>query len=175
MQPQHLILIGFMGTGKSTVGRILADRLGRPWTDTDTEVERKTGKTIPELFRERGEIFFREWEKRILEERLQKESGVITTGGGIVLDPTNVKRMKEAGWVVTLDASEEELIRRLDHDPSRPLLAGDLRERVRKLKRERAGAYDFADLYLDTTDLAPLEVTERILEKWKEVTGSAGV
>lgn len=170
MNGNHIILIGFMGTGKSTVGQILADQLGRPWTDTDAEVERRSGKSIPQLFQEEGEAQFRRWEKQVLQQVLKQEPGVVTTGGGVVLDPDNVARIRATGWVVALDASEEELIRRLEADESRPLLQGDARRQVVELKRRRQDAYDFADLFLDTSEESPPQTAAKILYQWKEVT-----
>lgn len=175
LEKHHLILIGFMGTGKSTVGRMLAERLGWPWVDTDTEVERQAGRSIPELFAEGGEVRFREWEKRILWKVTEGETKVITTGGGIVLDPANTNRIATSGWTVALDATEEELIRRLVSDQSRPLLEGNARRRVRELKRERQGVYDFADFYLDTTGLTPAASVERIIKSWKGCSDGGGV
>lgn len=172
---KHIILIGFMGTGKSTVGQMLAEQLECPWLDTDTEVERLAGKKIPRLFEEGGEAHFRRWEKKVLKQVLEQTPGVITTGGGIVLDPENVSWIRSSGWVVALDASEEELLRRLATDQSRPLLRGDARQRVRDLKRARQGVYDFADLFLDTTGSSPRETAAKILQQWKEMTGSSRV
>ncbi|GGA31549.1 shikimate kinase [Kroppenstedtia guangzhouensis] len=167
---KHIILIGFMGTGKSTVGQMLAEQLECPWLDTDTEVERLAGKSIPQLFEEEGEAHFRRWEKRVLQQVLEQTPSVITTGGGIVLDPENVFRIRSRGWVVALDASEEELLRRLTADRSRPLLRGDVRKRVTDLKKSRRNAYNFADFSLDTTGKSPQETAEKILQQWKEIS-----
>ncbi len=128
---KHIIVIGFMGTGKSTVGEILAEKLACSWLDTDTEVERISEKKISHLFDEGGEAHFRLWEKKVLKQVLEQAPGVITTGGGIVLDPENVSWIRSHGWVVALDASEEELVRRLATDQSRPLLRGDVQQWVR--------------------------------------------
>ncbi|SMO49312.1 shikimate kinase [Melghirimyces algeriensis] len=175
MSGKHLIIIGFMGTGKSSVGQVLAKRIGRTWIDTDLEVERKVNKSISELFEENGEACFRLWEKHVLIEALAERPAVITTGGGIVLDQDNVKQITDSGWVVALDASVDELIKRLKANTSRPLLSGDVRERVTQLKKKRQGAYDFADFHLDTSGLTPDEVSDRILRNWKEITDELGV
>src|SRR5690606_39339190 len=94
-EKKPLILIGFMGTGKTTTGKALARRLGLSLVDTDREIERKTGKRISELFREVGEEGFRDLESRVLKQVLAETPGVVTTGGGIVLRPENVRLMKE--------------------------------------------------------------------------------
>ncbi|GAA5344650.1 shikimate kinase [Planifilum fimeticola] len=161
-QRNLIILIGFMGTGKTTVGKALADRLKLPLTDTDQEIERKTGKRISELFREFGEEGFRDLESQVLKQVLDGTPGVVTTGGGVVLRPENVRLMKETGWVVALHASEEEILRRLAGTADRPLLLGDVRQRVSRLLNERRGLYDFAHVRVDTTGMTVAEVVDKI-------------
>ncbi|SFS79968.1 shikimate kinase [Marininema halotolerans] len=172
MQGKHLILIGFMGTGKSLIGRLLSERMELLVTDTDQEVERESGMLIPEIFAQEGEEGFRNREKRILANVLQREPQIITTGGGIVLLPENVHLMQKKGWVVALDATEEELIRRLSRDRSRPLLTGDVTEKVRRIKKERQGLYDFAHFKQDTTHNSPSKTAENIWRQWKAVFSS---
>lgn len=111
----------------------------------------------------------------MLKQVLEQAPGVITTGGGIVLDPENVSWIRSHGWVVALDASEEELVRRLATDQSRPLLRGGAQQWVRDLKRERQGVYDFADLFLDTTESSPEEIVVKIIQRWKEIAGGSGI
>jgi shikimate kinase len=161
-----LILIGFMGTGKTTVGKALADRLKLPLVDTDQEIEKKAGKRISELFQEFGEEGFRDLESRVLKEVLAGKPGIVTTGGGIVLRPENVRVMKESGWVVALHASEEEIVRRLAGNTDRPLLQGNIRQRVSRLLQERSGLYDFAHFQVDTTGLTVAEVVDQITAAW---------
>lgn len=163
-----LILIGFMGTGKTTVGEALAHRLKLPLVDTDQEIEKKTGKSISKLFQEYGEEGFRDLESRVLREVLTGEPVVVTTGGGIVLRRENVRVMKESGWVISLHAGEEEIIRRLAGNTDRPLLKGDIRQRVSRLLRERKGLYDFAHFQVDTTHLTVSEVVDRICRRLDE-------
>lgn len=164
---RHIILIGMMGTGKSTVGGYLGNQLHRKVTDTDQRVEQILGTEIPQIFRGQGENYFRDWETRILKEILQDSPHIITTGGGVVLRKENVDWMKKKGWVVALDASVDELCQRLQGDKSRPLLQGNLKERIARIKRERRGSYDFADLKLDTTGETPEETGQRILKMWR--------
>lgn len=170
-EKKPLILIGFMGTGKTTTGKALARRLGLSLVDTDREIERKTGKRISELFREVGEEGFRDLESRVLKQVLAETPGVVTTGGGIVLRPENVRLMKETGWVVALYASEDEIVRRLAATSDRPLLEGDVRQRVARLLRERRGLYDFAHFRVDTTGLTVVEVVDQICRRLPEDRG----
>lgn len=165
---RHIILVGFMGTGKTTVGELLARRLGRRMIDTDHDLEERRGKSIADIFRTEGEARFRELEHRILADWVHSPVPlVVTTGGGIVLRPDNVTLMKERGWVVALQAERDALIRRLRQDTSRPLLAGDLEKRIDHLLAERRHAYDFADVTVDTSHRTPGEVVEVIMNKYR--------
>ncbi|EJL41353.1 MULTISPECIES: shikimate kinase [Brevibacillus] len=148
---KNLILVGFMGTGKTTVGVALADSLGIAHHDLDAAIIEKEGCSIPELFARHGETYFRDAESRLLSQLLDDGPQVLTTGGGAVLRKQNVEVMLAKGTVIALYASEEELIRRLENDTSRPLLSGGVAERVKTLMAERAGAYDFAPIQVDTT------------------------
>ncbi|RNB79221.1 shikimate kinase [Brevibacillus fluminis] len=148
---QTIILIGFMGTGKTTVGRALAEKLGLTQVDMDASIEQREGCTIADLFRDKGEAYFRDVESEVLSELLQQDKLVITTGGGAVVRPANRELMAQNGLVIALDATEEEIVKRVKNDPDRPLLAGDPAERVRTLKKERAGLYQFAPIQIDTT------------------------
>lgn len=150
----NLVLVGFMGTGKTTVGAELARELGIVHRDLDDEIVKNEGRSIPTLFAERGEAYFRNVESKQLCELLDFGPQVLTTGGGAVLRHQNVQVMLQKGTVIALTATEEELIRRLENDTGRPLLAGGVAERVRLLLSERAGAYDFAPIQIDTTGKA---------------------
>ncbi|TGU84998.1 shikimate kinase, partial [Mesorhizobium sp. M00.F.Ca.ET.186.01.1.1] len=117
---KNLILVGFMGTGKTTVGAALAASLGLGHTDLDTAIVEKEGRSIPKLFEERGETYFRDVESAELSRLLNEGPQVLTTGGGVVLREQNVKVMLERGIVIALHATVEELIRRLKNDTARP-------------------------------------------------------
>ncbi|MDT3415200.1 shikimate kinase [Brevibacillus aydinogluensis] len=147
----NVIFVGFMGTGKTTVGSALAKDLGIPHRDLDEAIAEREGCSIPELFATKGEQYFRDAESAMLRELLQEKPQVLTTGGGAVLRPENVRLMLSEGTVIALSAAEEELIRRLARDTGRPLIAGDVAQRVRRLLDERKGAYDFAPIQIDTT------------------------
>jgi shikimate kinase len=167
-EKRHLILIGMMGSGKTTVGQALAERLGLEWKDTDRELERKWGHSIAEHFTRFGERAFREEETAILSDLLASPPLLLTTGGGIVLRKENRELMKRNGWVIHLYAEPEEIVRRLQRagHEERPLLQGDLREKVWEIVQARQGKYDFADLIVDTTERSVSEIAEEIVSFW---------
>ncbi|GEB31580.1 shikimate kinase [Brevibacillus parabrevis] len=167
---KNLILVGFMGTGKTTVGAALAASLGLAHTDLDTAIVDKEGRSIPKLFEERGETYFRDVESAELSRLLNEGPQVLTTGGGVVLREQNVKVMLERGIVIALHATVEELIRRLKNDTARPLLATGVAERVTTLMAERAGAYDFAPIQVDTTGKSLEAIVEEIKQRVVEST-----
>mgnify|MGYP002479914912 CR=1 FL=1 len=164
MKRNNIVLVGFMGTGKSTVSRLLADKLDG-WTavDTDLLIEEREAMTIPDIFAKYGEAHFRRTESRVIAEVTSRMRQVIATGGGAVLDPGNRERMLAGGFVVALTAAMETIIRRVRSDENRPLLHGNVEERVKNLLEARKNAYDFADIKIDTTDLTADEVAETIL------------
>lgn len=118
----NVYLIGMMGSGKSVTGRALAGMLDAAFVDFDTEIEIKEGRTIPEIFTQSGEPYFRDVESAVLEDIAKKNHQVVATGGGVILRPENVKRMKETGTVVLLEASAKTLWQRLQYSKGRPLL-----------------------------------------------------
>lgn len=166
-QLKKLVLIGFMGTGKSTVSRLLAGKLGWKRVDGDEEIERLEEKTISDIFAADGEAGFRVIETRVLETILTSgEYAVVATGGGAVLSEVNRKLMLNNGFVVALKASPEQIIARVKTDTERPLLQDDAAKRVNLLLAQRKHAYDFAHLTVDTTNMSAEEVVETILEQW---------
>ncbi len=165
---RNIIIVGFMGTGKSTVSRLLSERLGWESKDTDEEIERLAGQSIKQLFSEDGEESFRDLESRVLKEVLSRGRQVVATGGGAVLRESNRRTMLSGGWVIALTADKESLIRRVTSAAAagmRPLLAGDAEERVGTLLETRRHAYDFAHVIVDTTLRSPSEVTDLLL-RW---------
>jgi len=164
-EKRNIVLIGFMGTGKSTVGFALAERLGWRFVDTDVVVVEREGRTIPQLFEEKGETYFRDAETAALADVLSGSMQVVATGGGAVLRPENRETMLAGGFVVALTAPPDVLLARLRGDANRPLLAGDKEERVHRLLEERKNAYDFAPLVVDTSRSNVRETVETIMER----------
>ncbi|MFZ5814476.1 MAG: shikimate kinase [Bacillota bacterium] len=171
----NIVLIGLMGSGKSAVGRLLADRLGRPFVDTDALIEAEAGLPIPELFAREGEEGFREREARVIAAVAARRGLVIATGGGAVLRPENRAALRASGLVVWLYAPPEALYHRAKAQgvERRPLLAGtDPLERLRALAAERAGAYEAAAHVRVETDGRPLlAVVTEIQELFRQREG----
>jgi shikimate kinase len=138
----HLVLVGMMGSGKTTIGRRVAARLGRRLRDSDAEVEARTGRTVREIFETDGEAAFREEEARALAEALaDPEPAVVAAAGGVVLDAGNRERLQASGTVVWLDARPEFLARRVSSGGHRPLLGEDPLAALRRLDTERRPLY----------------------------------
>ncbi|MEZ4517185.1 MAG: 3-dehydroquinate synthase [Chloroflexota bacterium] len=161
---ENIILTGFMGTGKTTVGRKLAERLGWRFVDTDDLVVEREGRDITEIFRTDGEIGFREWEERITRELASERGLVIATGGRLMLDPANAVALGSTGPVFCLSAGPDQISERLSFDPERrPLLeAPDPAVRVRSLLQQRAAGYA-RFLRVATDGRTPEEVTDEII------------
>lgn len=135
-------LVGMPGSGKSTVGKQLARQLGRPFADSDHEVERRIGMPIKSYFERHGEAAFRDLEEEVVAGLCQRQGLILATGGGAVLRPANRRALADAGPVVYLRSTPEELFRRLRHDSQRPLLqVADPLRRLRDLFRERDPLY----------------------------------
>jgi aspartate racemase len=160
MTAPNIVLTGFMGTGKSTVGRLLAAQLGRDFVDTDAIIEERHGP-IPEIFEARGEPTFRAMEHGVATELATRTGLVIATGGGMLIDPATAEIL--GGRVFCLSAPADELVRRVRPGaPGRPLLqTSDPAARIAELLRERAGAYSRFEP-VDTSDLGPGEVADAI-------------
>lgn len=162
---ERLILTGMMGAGKSTVGRLVAERTGRPFVDTDDLVEQAAGRTIPELFDAEGEEGFRALEADALREALGRQHAVVAVGGGAVVSEDNRRVMREGGEVVWLTAAPRVLAERVGADSGRPLIVGaDVEGRLAGLSQDRRSAYADCDRRIDTAGLTPDEVADAVLE-----------
>ena len=163
---RNIVLTGFMGTGKTSVGRLLAERLNRTFVDVDQVIEERTGLSIPDIFRDLGEPYFRALEREVIKEVSGKEGLVIATGGGAIIDPVNLENLKRSGVVVCLTASPEAIYDRVKGDKGRPLLGeGNRMEVIKRLLKEREEFYRKADLFMDTTSKGPEEVAHEIMKR----------
>ena len=160
----NIVLIGFMGTGKTVVGRRLAVLLNKTFIDTDAEVERITEKTIVQLFAQDGAVRFRSEEALLVKKLENQDNLVISTGGGIVLNPENIISFKKNGILIGLTAPPEVIYQRVKHKRSRPLLnKGDVLSKIEELFAQRVNAYDAAEYILETGDKQIEEVVDEIV------------
>lgn len=143
MRRKNIVLTGFMGTGKSSVGRLLAKRLGYTFVDTDVMIVEKAGRSINDIFEREGEFAFRQWEQEVSRQLSGKDGLVIATGGRLMLDSENAALLSLSAYVFCLTARPEEIARRLVGQPgTRPLLeAPDLEKRIHELLAQREAAY----------------------------------
>ncbi|GAB6171419.1 shikimate kinase [Paradesulfitobacterium aromaticivorans] len=161
-QVRNIILTGFMGTGKSTVGRRLARTLGWDFIDTDSEIERITEMSVAEIFRRHGETRFRSEENLMVKRLMTRENCVIATGGGTVLNPENQAILSGIGVVISLYAPVETILDRVGQRTDRPLLKTG-REEIEFLWQARQVSYARAEYTVDTTDKSVEEVEGEIL------------
>ncbi len=160
-----IVLVGLMGSGKSTVGQRLAGMLGLPFTDSDREIEQAAARTVSEIFAEFGEPYFRDGERRVIARLIESGSGVIATGGGAFVDAETRALVLERAIAVWLDADIETLVARTARRDSRPLLKnGDPRETLTRLHRERAPCYAQAQIRIETDELPHHRTALKILE-----------
>lgn len=165
----NIALYGFMGVGKTTVGRLLAERLGYGFVDMDIEIEKDTGMSISDIFRIHGEPRFRQLEAELVQELVKRDRLVIACGGGVVADQLKAETLKGSSRMVYLTASLDEIVKRTSADNSRPLLDVESpAEKASSLYEARKPIYTrYADVTVDTTDKTPVEVVEAILEELK--------
>ncbi|MDR3112071.1 MAG: shikimate kinase [Elusimicrobiota bacterium] len=164
----NFILTGFMGTGKTKTGQIIADKLKFQFIDTDSLVESKVKLSIGEIFENLGEKFFRELESEIIKDMSQKDRLVISCGGGAVLDFQNIKNLHKNGVIINLKATSETIFERLKDDNTRPLLkCQNPLEKIKELLSVRKLAYENCDLSFSTDFLTEAETAEIIIEKIK--------
>lgn len=160
-----LMLIGFMGAGKTTVGRLVADALGRPFRDLDAEIVERTGQSVAEIFATLGEDGFRSREREALQRLCLTEDVVVACGGGVVTDVGSRTVLRDCGDVVYLIVSSEEAIARVGvEDAGRPLLRGASLEAAAALLQSRERLYEAsADFVVSTSEAAPEDIASRIV------------
>ena len=167
----NIALIGFMGVGKTAVGEALAKKLNRKFAELDLLIERKAGKSIPEIFQQDGELAFRELEIEVTREIAREKYLVIACGGGVVLNKINIDRLREESRIVYLTASPRVILKRISGEGGeRPLLKGDNpSSTIQGLLRFRKPFYERAtDIKIDTSKLDIDSVVEQIIEKLRE-------
>jgi shikimate kinase len=167
-------LIGFMGTGKTAVGRALAEKLGKKFIELDPLIEQKAGKTIPEIFQEDGETAFRELEIAVTNEAAREKEAVIACGGGVVLNKINIDRLKKEAVIVYLTASPKVILKRTLHDDEeRPLLkVANPAPTIRELLRFRQPFYErAAEITINTSRLGIEATVTQIITRLKEYEG----
>lgn len=167
---RNIALIGFMGVGKSTVGRMVAHQLGFDFTDTDELLESRLGTTITEFFKTHGEAKFREHERALLTEIAAWERRVIATGGGFAAQPGNLDELKRHAFVVCLWATPETVLERVKHQTHRPLLhVPDPLARIRELLAIREPFYQQADLLLTTDQRSSKQLAQLIVNEYRRL------
>ncbi len=162
-----ITLTGFMGTGKTTIGRLLAERFEFLFLDSDALIELATGKSIPQIFNECGEKFFRHQEKIVLKRVLLNQKNIVfAIGGGAVLSPDNRTLMKKYATVICLTAEATEIYERLKNSNDRPLLNTEnpLKE-IKQLMKERQKYYQIFPHQIDTTDQKPEDIVDKIYNR----------
>lgn len=170
---KNIVLVGFMGTGKSSAGRIVAERLGMKFIDMDDEIVRREGCAIPDIFRDRGEAAFRELERALVKELAGQEGFVVSTGGGIVLNPENIRDFSATGLVICLTALPETVLKRVEHDTNRPLLAGgDKLQKIIELQAKRQALYDAIPAKIPTEGHRPADTADAVIAMYHAVTAS---
>ena len=168
---KNIVLIGFMGTGKTSTGKLLAKRLGAAFIDLDRAIEEEYGMTIPVMFQQKGEAYFRACEHAMVEKTAGRRNTVISTGGGTVKDPANMAALHEGGIIVCLKADIDTILARTASHGTRPVLdsedQGDRRQAIASLLAERCRLYEVADFYVDTSTRTPREVVDEIIRQIK--------
>ncbi len=163
---RNIIITGFMGTGKTTIGRLLAERLQRTFVDMDEQIEANFGKPIPQIFADEGEPAFRVAEAQLCQHFAQERGIVVSTGGGASVNPGNRHMLAETGVLICLTASIDTILDRVEQAEHRPLLPGDRTERSRRIRElldARRHAYAAIPHQVSTSGLSPEQVVDRLL------------
>jgi shikimate kinase len=163
---RNIVLVGPMGAGKTSTGRALAARLGRPFVDLDAVIEEREGCPIPRIFAERGEPYFRSVESAVVRDYAARRGHVIAAGGGVVTIAENLRVLAETGTLYCLRASADTILARVGHETHRPLLqGGDKRAKIQDLLDRRQALYDAIPNQVETDGLSPVEVADRLADQ----------
>ncbi len=174
MEKRHIFLTGFMGAGKSKVGRLLAQQLGFLFMDTDQEIERRAGLTVREIFEQKGETFFRQLERQVVQQVCENPAcTVVALGGGALNDPQTFEQVKKSGVVVYLKSSPAAIFNRVKHSDKRPLLDVQakspeereriLLQRIEQLLKKREDIYNRADIVFNRDGMEAEQVAGRLI------------
>lgn len=162
---KNIVLTGFMGTGKTAVGKELSRMLDMRVIDIDAEIEKNQKMSINEIFRTHGETYFRDIETQTIKQFAREDRCIIATGGGAVLRDENMDTLREKGTVFCLNAAPETILERTSRSKERPLLnVDDPLSRIREMLAHRRPFYEKAGIMIDTNDKTPLEIAEEIVE-----------
>lgn len=169
----NIVLVGFMGTGKSSAGKLVAKKLNREFVDADHEIEKRENCDIPTIFAEAGEAEFRQIETEVIRELAGRENLVIAPGGGAITVAENMENLARNGVVICLTAKPESILQRVGHDKNRPLLRGpDRLERIRELLAARAKFYDAIPLRVSTDGRNTRQVANEIIRVFNAATAA---
>ncbi|RMG00191.1 MAG: shikimate kinase [Nitrospirae bacterium] len=170
---KNIVLTGFMGTGKTAVGRELSKLLGLKLVEIDSEIERRTGKSIKEIFRDDGEAKFRDLETEVIKEFSDRENLIISTGGGAVMREENIRALKKKGILFCLTAEPESILQRTSRSDERPLLnVDDPLKRIKELLEARRPQYMRADRMINTEGKTPSQVAREIIATLRKEFGN---
>ncbi|MBU4343276.1 MAG: shikimate kinase [Candidatus Omnitrophica bacterium] len=162
---KNIVIVGFMGTGKTVVAKALAEKLGRGFLELDATIEKNEGMSIREIFQKKGEPYFREIEKQVVKEASDKQGIVMSAGGGAIIDEENFKALRENSIIICLEASPDTIMQRTKGNTCRPLLnVPDPKKKIEELLKQRAPYYKKADHCVNTDNLAIGQVVEKIKE-----------
>jgi shikimate kinase len=169
---KNIVLTGFMGTGKSTVGKSVADKLGMQFIDIDHLVEQDQEMYISEIFSLKGEAYFRELESKFVQKVSQYTNVVIATGGGVVLNRDNINNLKKNGIIIRLKANIETILRNTSKNNTRPLLQnGDVRSRIEEILKQREKYYQNNHYEIDVSFLTIEQVVSEIIKIYQQYSG----
>lgn len=165
---KNIVLVGFMGTGKTAAAKALAHETGKKYVSTDELIEEHEGKAISDIFKEKGEPYFRRVEKEVLKGVMEGTDQIVDAGGGVVLDDENIKNIKKNGVMICLWASPEVIYKRTKRHTHRPLLnVEDPRKKIKEILNFRKPFYDKADFHIETRSMDIKEVVGEIIKIMK--------
>lgn len=167
---RNIVFIGFMGAGKSSIGKLLAEKLSFSFIDTDILIEKKMKMSIPKIFKKYGEAHFRRCENEAVKEAAERSNIVISTGGGVPMFETNMQVLRENSIIICLRANVETIMYRTRGRGHRPLLDSQ-KEKIQELLDKRKPFYEKADFFVDTDDLSPIQIVGEIMAYLRRIKG----